>query len=127
MTYFQLNFLQEYLKPVFSGDDAAAIRTAQITLYKALDVSLRLLSPFMPFITEELYQRLPRSASVVNKTPSICVALYPDEEKKWKNVEIECEVELMQKIAKNIRSARSDYNLPNKTKTEGKHFLNIFH
>lgn len=121
-----MNILQEYLKPVFSGNDAAAIRTAQITLYRALDVSLRLLSPFMPFITEELYQRLPRSTSVVNKIPSICVAPYPDKEKKWKNVEIEREVEFVQKIAKNIRSARSDYNLPNKTKSKGNHVLEVF-
>lgn len=36
----------------------------------------------------------------------------------WKNETIEKEVELLQKAAKTIRSARSDYNLPNKTKTE---------
>lgn len=36
----------------------------------------------------------------------------------WKNETIEKEVELVQKAAKTIRSARSDYNLPNKTKTE---------
>lgn len=36
----------------------------------------------------------------------------------WKNEIIEKEVELLQKAAKTIRSARSDYNLPNKTKTE---------
>lgn len=36
----------------------------------------------------------------------------------WKNETIEKEVELLQKAAKTIRSGRSDYNLPNKTKTE---------
>lgn len=36
----------------------------------------------------------------------------------WKNEEIEKEVELVQKVAKTIRSARSDYNLPNKSKTD---------
>lgn len=75
----------------------------------------------MPFITEELYQRLPRPKEVAEKVPSICVASYPDsEECFWKNQTVEDEVEFIQKVAKAIRSARSDYNLPNKTKTEGK-------
>lgn len=76
----------------------------------------------MPFITEELYQRLPRPAEVVEKIPSICVASYPgSQESRWKNDVIEGEVEFVQKVARSIRSARSDYNLPNKTKTEGNH------
>lgn len=69
----------------------------------------------MPFITEELYQRLPRD----NGVPSICVAPYPVLETcPWKSEQIEREVEFIQKAARVIRSARSDYNLPNKTKTE---------
>lgn len=96
------------------------MKTAQITLYRALETSLRLLSPFMPFITEELYQRLPRPKHIIESIPSICVSQYPDElESLWKNDVIEKEVDFIQKIAKSIRSARSDYNLPNKTKTEG--------
>lgn len=69
----------------------------------------------MPFISEELYQRLPRDGGI----PSICIAPYPVVETcPWKSDEIEREVEYIQKVAKLIRSARSDYNLPNKTKTE---------
>jgi valyl-tRNA synthetase len=46
------------------------------TLYTCLDTSLRLMHPFMPFITEELWQRLPRLPS--NKdVPSIMLAEYP--------------------------------------------------
>jgi len=48
---------------------------AQKVLFITLDVGLRLLSPFMPFITEELYQRLPRKKLMY---PSICVSPYPD-------------------------------------------------
>lgn len=48
---------------------------AQKVLFKTLDVGLRLLSPFMPFITEELYQRLPRKKLIY---PSICISPYPD-------------------------------------------------
>lgn len=69
----------------------------------------------MPFVSEELYQRLPRS----DNTVSICIAPYPVIETcPWKDDEIEKEVELVQKTAKLIRSARSMYNLPNKIKTE---------
>lgn len=108
------------MKPVFTSDDDEATKTAQITLYRALEIGLRLLSPFMPFITEELYQRLPRPKAVADSIPSICVAPYPEEKDcRWKNADIEGEVDFIQKVAKSIRSARSDYNLPNKTKTEG--------
>lgn len=108
------------MKPIFVSNKDDSIRTAQVTLYRALEVSLRLLSPFMPFITEELYQRLPRSKEIIEDIPSICVSPYPENaESLWKNDVIEREVEFIQKIAKGIRSTRSDYNLPNKTKTEG--------
>lgn len=70
----------------------------------------------MPFISEELYQRLPRQDG---GSVSICIAPYPVISAcPWKNDEIEKEVELVQKTAKIIRSARSMYNLPNKIKTE---------
>lgn len=106
---------------MFATGDPVAVRAAQTTLYRALNIGLRLLSPFMPYITEELYQRLPAPASERTSIPSICVAPYPQEEDySWRNKTIENEVEFIQKVAKAIRSARSDYNLPNKTKTEGK-------
>lgn len=50
----------ECLKPVLNGVDQVAAESARQTLYTCLDVGLRLLSPFMPFVTEELFQRLPR-------------------------------------------------------------------
>lgn len=53
----------------------AARRSAQNTLYTCLDEGLRMLHPFMPFVTEELWQRLPRRPS--DPTPSIMVAAFP--------------------------------------------------
>ncbi len=47
------------------------------TLYTCMDVGLRLLSPFMPFLTEELWQRLRRRASPEYQWESICIADYP--------------------------------------------------
>lgn len=105
----------ECVKPIFQNGTDAEKLAARRTLFTCLDNGLRLLSPFMPFISEELYQRLPRAAG----PPSICVAPYPTVEScPWKNETVEKEVDFVQKAAKVIRSARSDYNLPNKTKTE---------
>lgn len=49
--------------------------SAQQTLYTCLDQGLRLLHPFMPFVTEELWQRLPRRPN--DPTPSIMLAQFP--------------------------------------------------
>jgi valyl-tRNA synthetase len=50
--------------------------STQNTLYTVLDTSLRMLHPFMPFITEELWQRLPRRAG--DETQTIMLAEYPE-------------------------------------------------
>ena len=101
----------ECLKPVMQGDDENAKSSCRQTLYIAIDVALRLLHPFMPFITEELYQRLPRRAG--DSAPSICVCKYPNSSDfSWKkNENIERDVSFMQTIIHNIRSLRSEYNL----------------
>ena len=44
--------------------------------YTCLDIGLRILSPFMPFLTEELFQRLPRRSA--DAPPSICVTPFPE-------------------------------------------------
>ena len=67
------NYL-ECLKPVFTSDDNDRKAVSRRVLYTCLDYGLRLLSPFMPFITEELFQRLPRKNVEI---PSICVAPFP--------------------------------------------------
>jgi len=64
------------MKPM--TDESASVtgkKSAQQTLYTCLDYSLRLLHPFMPFVTEELWQRLPRIPN--DATPSIMVSKYP--------------------------------------------------
>ncbi|GCC48190.1 hypothetical protein chiPu_0032255 [Chiloscyllium punctatum] len=71
---------QECLKPVFVGTDEEAVSVAQNVLYTCLDTGLRLLSPFMPFVTEELYQRLPRRSA--QDPPSISVTPYPESEER---------------------------------------------
>merc|ERR1711892_1004399 len=106
----------EYLKPVFQGSDSSAVLTARTVLYTCLDSGLRLISPFMPFISEELFQRLPRWSS--KEPPSIMVTPFPTSTNSpFRNTDVEAEVELVQKIVGVVRSTRADYNIPNKTKT----------
>ena len=59
------------------GSNQEEIKTARNVLYTCLEQGLLLLSPYMPFITEELYQRLPRRSA--DSPPSICVTSYPNE------------------------------------------------
>ena len=61
---------------MFAGEDSARKEAVRQVLYTCLEVGLRLISPFMPFISEELYQRLPRRTA--GCPPSICVTAYPE-------------------------------------------------
>jgi len=70
----------EAVKPVVDADDsipgiAEKKLSMRNTLYNCLEGGLKLLHPFMPFITEELYQRLPRRPN--DTIPTIMKAPYP--------------------------------------------------
>uniref|UniRef100_A0A670HVP5 Valine--tRNA ligase n=1 Tax=Podarcis muralis TaxID=64176 RepID=A0A670HVP5_PODMU len=109
----------ECLKPVFASPDEAAIQTARNVLYTCLDAGLRLLSPFMPFVTEELFQRLPRRSP--SDPPSICVTPYPSTEQYcWRDEGLDHTVDFALSIIRAVRSLRADYNL---TKTKADCFL----
>lgn len=114
----------ESVKPVFSKAEEDAsneqVMTCRQTLYTCLEVALRLLSPIMPFVTEELYQRLARRRPN-HDPPSICVTSYPNtQEFCWHSEEIDREMEFVMTVVKTIRSLRADYNL---TKTRADCYL----
>ena len=101
----------ECIKPITQSDDVKAIEAAKQVLYTSIDVALRLLHPFMPFLTEELYQRLPKRT---NDGPlSICVASYPEVNQfNWvKDEQLHNDVSFMQNIIHSVRSLRAEYNL----------------
>merc|ERR1719399_1502185 len=52
----------ELVKPVMASGSDAEKKATRDTLWACLEVGLRLLHPFMPFLTEELWQRLPKNA-----------------------------------------------------------------
>lgn len=107
----------ESLKPVFQSDSPDAKRAAAQTLYICLETGLRLLHPLMPFISEELWQRLPRRP---HDPPSICVATYPLAETipEGRNEQLEKNVACVLEVIHKVRSMRSDYNLTRAQKVD---------
>lgn len=66
----------EATKPIMEAGDERARASAQQTLYTCLEEGLKLLHPFMPYVTEELWQRLPRRAS--EKAETIALTKFPE-------------------------------------------------
>ncbi|KFZ18786.1 hypothetical protein V502_03936 [Pseudogymnoascus sp. VKM F-4520 (FW-2644)] len=79
------------------------------TLYTALEGALTMIHPFMPFLTEELWQRLPRRQE--DKTPSIVKAAYPVYDAEMDDPASEEAYELVLGVSKGIRSLMSEYSL----------------
>ncbi|VFQ58385.1 unnamed protein product [Cuscuta campestris] len=107
----------EVIKPYFASSNpefASAKRYAQDTMWICLDNGLRLLHPFMPFVTEELWQRLPSRNGC--KKESIMISDYPSSAEDWTNDDVECEMNLVESVVKELRSLRS--LIPNKERLE---------
>lgn len=122
--YDLCDYYIEYLKPSFYAQEPSeelkkAFNNSREILYTCLDVGLRLISPFMPFISEELYQRLPRRQPE-SDPPSICVTPYPvpQDFDTLRDVSLEQSVKLNQDAINKIRSLRADYQLTPKVKTD---------
>ncbi len=68
----------ELSKEALNGEDASKRRGSQAVLARCLDVSLRLLHPMMPFITEQLWQALKGAIGAKGWADSIMIATYPE-------------------------------------------------
>lgn len=111
----------ELIKPVVydkSPENAEKRWAAQATLWLSLEAALRLLHPMMPFVTEELWQRLPgRGTLGAEETETIMLAPYPQPIDAYKNEEAEELMAETMKIVKACRSLRASYHIPHKTLT----------
>uniref|UniRef100_A0A8D3BGY8 Valine--tRNA ligase n=1 Tax=Scophthalmus maximus TaxID=52904 RepID=A0A8D3BGY8_SCOMX len=100
----------ECVKPVLvQQDDASARQVASSVLYHCVSVSLALLSPIMPFITEELWQRLrPFRPGAASQT-SLCLQPYPCSSQlaHWHFPEEEGAFVLIQDVIRMARSLRA--------------------
>ena len=86
---------------------------AYVTLYRVLTTLVKVAAPFVPFITEEIYQNL-----VVNLDPqaeeSVHLCLWPEVDEKAIDKNLEAEMDLAYKIVKLGRSARNGANIKNR-------------
>lgn len=98
----------EISKGRIASADARAAADARRTLVYVLDTCLRLLHPYMPFITEELWQRLPHEGE------SIMVADWPLMEEAGelpRDAAAEAEFASLQALVRGIRNARAEYRV----------------
>lgn len=107
----------ELCKPALSPNAPVEQRRAALgSLLTALETVLRLLHPFIPFITEELWLRLPRPAG---SPASIMITLYPTADAALKDPEAERHIGYVQAAVSAMRSIKSTYNLKAQAKAAG--------
>ena len=97
----------ENSKSIIQDGTPAEQESAKQTLYTALEGGLTMIHPFMPFLTEELWQRLPRRPE--DTCPSIVVAAYPQYNSELDDPASEEAYELILAVSKAIRSLAAEY------------------
>jgi valyl-tRNA synthetase len=73
------------------------------------DRLMRLLHPFIPFITEEIWQKLPKREG---EAPTVTLAAFPAGEPSWADPDAERDVHYLQDIVSTIRTVRSERGVP---------------
>jgi len=101
----------ELCKPVFQGTDEAAKKEIRDTLAYVLEASLRLLHPFIPFITEELWQKVPRPKRDA-AIESIVVAPFPKRDDAPRDEAAERDMNTLQSVIGAARTIRSEHGIP---------------
>jgi valyl-tRNA synthetase len=98
-------YLEIAKRPLYQKDDPVARAVTQHTLVETLDTTLRLLHPFMPFISEEIWQRLPRQTG---GAASIMIAAFPKAARKAHDAGAEAWMGAVIGIVSAIRTIRSE-------------------
>ncbi len=97
----------ELIKPVLNQRDDNESKLATLhTMIKVLATSLQLLHPIMPFITEEIWQKLPTTQE------SIMISPYPECDLKKIDGDAEKKMDLIIDVVNNIRNVRWEMNVP---------------
>ncbi|KPF41804.1 valine--tRNA ligase [Rhizobium sp. AAP43] len=98
----------ELLKPVFMGEDEAAKAEAQACAAYVLEETYKLLHPFMPFMTEELWAHT--AGEGVSRDTLLCHAAWPAPE--FSDESSAADINWLIDLVTGIRSARSEMNVP---------------
>ncbi|WP_300531715.1 MULTISPECIES: valine--tRNA ligase [Peptacetobacter] len=96
----------EMVKPRLYGDDVEAKKAALYTLTYVLETILKLLHPFIPFITEEIFDHLPTANGM------IIVSEWPEFKEEDNMAKEEAMMDVMMDGIRNVRNVRSEMNVP---------------
>ncbi|MCJ0930720.1 valine--tRNA ligase [Virgibacillus halodenitrificans] len=91
--------------PLYGEDEAKKTTTRSVLAY-VLDQTMRMLHPYMPFITEEIWQKLP------HKGESITVAKWPKVREEFHDEEASKVMKLLVSIIKSVRNIRAEVDTP---------------
>ena len=101
----------EMVKPRLYGEDNIYKESAKATLLYVLKNILKLLHPYMPYITEEIYQHL-------NDETALIVSKWPEVKEEYTFEKEEREIEYIKNAIREIRNARAESNIENNKKSE---------
>jgi len=102
----------EWVKPQLSSDNRAVSVAAWRNIFAALEAALRLLHPVMPFLTEELWHRLPQPAGA----QSIALDKFPEPRANWTDAAAEKQIATLQEIITAARNIRAEMKVDQKRK-----------
>ncbi|MCX7920151.1 MAG: valine--tRNA ligase [bacterium] len=103
----------ELIKPRLRGTNEEKNTALSVAIY-VFDNTLRLLHPFMPFITEEIWQQLP----IKKETESIMIADWCRYDMNLVDAAAETHMDILMRVVVSIRNIRSEMNIPPAMKSE---------
>ena len=109
----------EWIKPELQNPDRERAVVAWRNLFSAFATALRLLHPFMPFLTEELWHQLPQNAGA----KSIALDTYPQPGEERLHLEYLMQFQLIQEVVVALRTIRSDMKLDPKKRVAAELFV----
>ena len=116
----------EMVKPRLYNDEDSTKAAAIWTLKTVLIQALKLLHPFMPFITEEIF------CNLQDEEESIMISSWPEYQEAWNFAEDEKAAEIIKEAVRSIRNVRTSMNVPPSKKakvyvvSENEELLNVF-
>ena len=116
--FFWHEFCDWYIElKKLSFADGSGLTNGWKNMLAATERSLRLLHPVMPFITEDLWQRL--TEHTPNRPQSIALAAYPQPVASDADADAEARVKILQDLVTTARNLRAEMNLPTKETLRG--------
>jgi len=104
----------EWVKPQLASTDREVALAAWRNIFAALDAALRLLHPVMPFLTEELWHKLPQPAGA----RSIALDKFPEPRPDWANAAADDSMARLQEIIAAARNIRAEMKIDTRKKVD---------